>query len=75
MEYLIDIFWDDEAEVWVATSEDVIGLTLESESIDILKYKLRLAIPEILSLNHQTTANSSVVFNIQHADLREPVYV
>ena len=34
MEYKIDLTWDSEASVWVATSDDVPGLVLESGSFD-----------------------------------------
>ncbi|RRD92531.1 DUF1902 domain-containing protein [Clostridiales bacterium COT073_COT-073] len=60
MEYKVDLIWDSEACVWVATSEDIAGLVLESGSLDALIEKVRFAIPELLELNHkarQTTAN------------------
>ena len=43
--------WDAEAEVWVATSEDVPGLVTEAATIEILLERLRLIIPELLELN------------------------
>jgi hypothetical protein len=36
VEYLITTTWDAEAGVWIATSEDVPGLVLESGSLDAL---------------------------------------
>lgn len=36
MEYAVIIKWDSEAEVWTASSDDVKGLILEDDSIDIL---------------------------------------
>ncbi len=36
MSYRIKFLWDNEAAVWVATSEDVPGLVLESGSFDVL---------------------------------------
>lgn len=50
MEYEISIFWDKESFVWVAIS-DVIPLALESDSIEILMKRVKLAVPELLSLN------------------------
>ena len=41
--------WDDEAHVWIATSEDVYGLILEHESFDTLLSRVRLAVPELLA--------------------------
>ena len=43
--------WDAEADVWVATSEDVPGLVLESGSFDALLERIKYAIPELIELN------------------------
>ena len=51
MEYVITFTWDDEAGVWIATSNDIPGLVLESGSYDALLERTRFAIPERLSLN------------------------
>ncbi|MFV0401266.1 MAG: DUF1902 domain-containing protein [Oscillospiraceae bacterium] len=53
MEYTVNIIWDDDAGVWMATSGDVMGLTLESGSIDLLIERVRHAVPELLDLNSQ----------------------
>ena len=45
MEYAVIIKWDSEAEVWTASSDDVKGLILEDDSIDILMEQVRKAIP------------------------------
>jgi len=50
-EYLIDFLWDNEASVWVATSEDIPGLVLESGSFDALMERVRFAMPELLEMN------------------------
>jgi predicted RNase H-like HicB family nuclease len=47
----IGAFWDGEAEVWVATSEDVPGLATEAETLEALSQKLRTMVPELLQLN------------------------
>jgi len=59
-EYLVTLDWDDEAEVWVATSEDVEGLVLESGSADALIERLRTAVPELLAMNGQKLDNARV---------------
>jgi Domain of unknown function (DUF1902) len=51
MIFKIQAFWDNEAEVWVATSEDVPGLVTEASSIENLTQKLREMIPELIVLN------------------------
>ncbi len=51
MEYIIKLVWDDEAQVWIATSDDIPGLVLESGSFDALLERTRYAVPELLELN------------------------
>src|SRR5258708_21815313 len=43
--------WDDEARVWVATSDDVPGLATEADDMDALVSKLKTMIPELLEAN------------------------
>jgi len=43
--------WDAEANVWVATSDDVPGLATEAETIEGLTTRLRTMIPELLEAN------------------------
>ena len=49
--FQVSAMWDPEAEVWVATSDDVPGLVTEAESHDALVAKLRVMIPELLEAN------------------------
>lgn len=49
--YLIHAEWDDEATVWVATSEDVPGLVTEADTQEQLIAKLKALVPEILEAN------------------------
>jgi len=50
--YKVEAFWDREAQVWVAQSEDVPGLATEANTIEALTDKLRQIIPELLLVNH-----------------------
>jgi len=43
--------WDEEARVWVATSDDVPGLATEEETMESLVDKLKGLIPELLEAN------------------------
>ena len=52
MEYIINLTWDEEAGVWIATSDDIPGLVLESGSFDALLERIRFAVPELLALNN-----------------------
>ena len=46
----VKIFWDDEAQVWVAIGEGI-GLALESESYDDLIQRVKIAAPEMAAEN------------------------
>jgi len=48
---VVRAFWDDEAEVWVATSDDVPGLVTEAATKEELLAKLQIMIPELLEAN------------------------
>lgn len=62
MEYIINFTWDNEANVWIATSEDIPGLVLESGSFDALLERTRFAVPELLELNASGTQPLSLIF-------------
>lgn len=48
---IVNAVWDDEARVWVATSDDVPGLATEADDMDALVEKLKVMIPELLDVN------------------------
>ncbi len=48
----INALWDDEAKVWVATSEDILGLVTEAETLEKLVAKLKVMVPELWEANH-----------------------
>jgi predicted RNase H-like HicB family nuclease len=50
-EYHVTAFWDDEAKVWVGTSEDVPGLCVESATLEELLQTVGELMPELLILN------------------------
>lgn len=43
--------WDEEARVWVATSDDVPGLVTEEATMEGLIEKLKVIIPDLLEAN------------------------
>lgn len=61
MEYTVKFVWDNEASVWIATSDDIPGLVLESGSFDALLERTRFAIPELLQLNSE---NKQIPFSL-----------
>ena len=52
--YYVHAQWDEEARVWVASSDDVPGLATEADTTEALVQKLKTLIPELLDLNGQT---------------------
>ena len=58
MNYTVYLTWDEEAKVWIATSPNITGLVLESESLDKLMQKAKDAAPELLELNGQEPAKT-----------------
>jgi len=55
--------WDDEARVWVATSDDVPGLATEERTLEGLVEKLKVLIPELLDAN-DTMGDNEVPFEL-----------
>ena len=62
MSYTVVLSWDSEASVWIATSEDIKGLVLESGSLDVLIERVRMAVPDLLKLNNQPLEHAIIVF-------------
>jgi predicted RNase H-like HicB family nuclease len=58
--YHVQADWDPEAEVWVATSEDVPGLATEAETLEALTEKLRVIVPELLDANQIHPGSSTI---------------
>ena len=57
MKLTIKVTWDADACVWVAESDDVPGLVLESGSFDALIERVRVTVPELLELNGTAPAS------------------
>jgi predicted RNase H-like HicB family nuclease len=49
--YFIRAEWDEEACVWVATSDDVPGLATEADTLEALSIKLQTLVPDLLDAN------------------------
>ena len=67
MEYAVRLTWDPEAGVWIAASEEIPGLVLESGSADALMERVRYAAPELLELNHLET-NGTLCFYLERRE-------
>ena len=59
--YHVRAEWDGEAGVWVASNDDVPGLTTGADTFEELVEKLRLVIPELLEENGLLAAGTEDV--------------
>jgi predicted RNase H-like HicB family nuclease len=64
-EYTILLAWDDEAHVWVAESDDIPGLILESGSLDALIERAKVAAPELLEISGGVHTNIHLLFKME----------
>ena len=69
----IKLRWDGEEAVWIATSEDVPGLVLESGSFDALLERVKQAVPELIALNGKKVSDYRLLYHAEREDL-VPVY-
>jgi hypothetical protein len=70
-EYIVNLAWDGDAAVWIASSKDIPGLVLESGSLDALIERVRFAAPELLELNGAPSETISVCFRSErHEQVR-----
>jgi len=67
IEYVVLLTWDDEASVWIAENDDI-PIALESDSLDTLIERVRIAVPELLELN-QNNKKASLHFKMEHQTL------
>ena len=49
--YVVTAEWDDEGEVWVATSDDIPGLVTQAKSLELLLERVMAVAPELLEDN------------------------
>jgi predicted RNase H-like HicB family nuclease len=63
--YHVDAEWDEEAQVWVASSEDVPGLATGADTFEALIEKLKVVIPELLEANGLLSGVEEVPFAIR----------
>ena len=65
--------WDGEANVWLATSEDVPGLVVEAETWPGMINEVQLILPELLEVSGQGGNKLSLTFKAEEPlDLAAP---
>lgn len=57
--------WDAEADVWIATSQDVPGLVVEADTWPGMIEEVRLVLPDLLEASGQPTHNLSLTFRAE----------
>ena len=65
MTYDVTIKWDDEAGVWYGFCDEI-PIAMESNSFDALVARVKIATPEILSLNGEKSENIRLCFKMAH---------
>ena len=68
--FLVTAQWDDEAGVWVATSDDIVGLATEAPTLDELFRRVVAVAPELLADNHVPVEGRGIVDIHIVSDLR-----
>ena len=58
--------WDDEAKVWVAESANLEGLVTEADTLEALRARLALVVPDLLQEYGETDDDVSIEL-IAHA--------
>ena len=64
-EVTVILSWDEESSVWIAESQDLPGLILESGSFDALVERVKYAIPDLLELSGVEHTQAKVHFKAE----------
>lgn len=74
---VVRAFWDDDAQVWVATTSDIDGLSVEAETMEALHLKVLDAISDLMELNGETSDLPEIPIHIiaeQTSRIPNPVF-
>jgi len=63
-EYIVTITFDEETSVWYAVNNDI-PIALESDSLDVLIKRVKLAVPELLELNGRNHEHTVLHFTME----------
>ena len=66
--YSLNFMWDSEADVWIATSNDVLGLVLEDTSLYVLMYRVKQALPELLEMENRLTPETIIDYSLSKTE-------
>ena len=66
----VQAFWDDDAKVWVATSNDIEGLSVEGATHEELTDKVVAAVADLIELNGVETDLPEIPVHVITDDVR-----
>lgn len=61
---VVNATWDEDAKVWFAQSADILGLATEADTLESLRQKVLVMIPELIELNGLETDLSNIPVRI-----------
>lgn len=61
---VVNATWDEDAKVWFAQSADILGLATEADTLESLRQKVLVMIPELIALNGLETDLSNIPVRI-----------
>lgn len=74
MRFTITAFWDSESRVWVASNEEL-GLATWAKTIEELRRKIHVMVPEAIELNGIIPEDESVPYDlVVHENQRTPIH-
>ena len=65
IEITVFLSWDEESSVWIAESQDMPGLILESGSFDALVERVKIAVPDLLESDGAEHAQVKIHFKAE----------
>ncbi len=68
MECKIKILWDNEAKVWIAESDDIKGLVLESGSFDALLVRVKYAVEDLIAFEDKKPDYCDLIYITERRD-------
>ena len=65
IEVTVILSWDEESSVWIAESQDIPGLILESGSFDALVERVKIAVPDLLGSDRAERTQAKIHFKAE----------
>lgn len=59
--YVVNAEWDQDASVWIATSQDVPGLCVQADNLEEVVEVVKTLVPELLEANQALPAKAGPI--------------